>query len=320
MRCIVDAMHKSCEASNLPLMRLQATAKAIRDARDESNRRHLAALTEVTADIHTAALKQFHSEERHLIAVLNKALSGAGVPLAALSVCGRGTEEVRFTKLLAYFLDPRKPHGLHNELLRAFLEPELQGVVPPGALPNWDAARVDAEYDLKSGGKTGSIIDILIRMPSCNIFIEEKILSAESNNDGTTQLARYTEAIGSNPEFCHAPRLLIFLTPHGREASDSNWQPLSHGEFFSRAARLLNKDGITRTARHNLCCLLWDLLMGPMSIDEDMMSELRTKMGAALRDPICSIELKRWCATRIGSDTWPIMLRIAEVIDEPKDE
>ncbi|MCD8503246.1 MAG: hypothetical protein LRY71_18315 [Bacillaceae bacterium] len=34
-----------------------------------------------------------------------------GVPTAVLSVCGRGTQEIRFTKYLAYMLDSQKSHG-----------------------------------------------------------------------------------------------------------------------------------------------------------------------------------------------------------------
>ena len=93
---------------------------------------------------------------------LRDALAGSGVPLAALSVCGRGTREIRYTQLMRYFLSPLEPHGLGCRLLSAFLAPELDATsLSPHKVP-WDEAEVQAEFGLGSI-KVGS-------KPSANSF------------------------------------------------------------------------------------------------------------------------------------------------------
>ncbi|MFW5891711.1 MAG: hypothetical protein ACOCUI_05780 [bacterium] len=42
-------------------------------------------------------------------------------PVPVLTVCGKGTREIRFTKYLAYFLDPSNSHGLQDLYLKAVL-------------------------------------------------------------------------------------------------------------------------------------------------------------------------------------------------------
>ena len=45
-----------------------------------------------------------------------------GIPLPVLSICGRGTREIRFTKYFAYYLDQFNPHGLGPSYLREVLK------------------------------------------------------------------------------------------------------------------------------------------------------------------------------------------------------
>ena len=41
----------------------------------------------------------------------------AGMPLPVLSICGRGTQEIRYSKSLGYYLDGSKSHGLGSRYL-----------------------------------------------------------------------------------------------------------------------------------------------------------------------------------------------------------
>src|SRR5690554_6702965 len=41
----------------------------------------------------------------------------AGIPLPVLSLCGHGTQEIRYSKYLSFFLDGSKPHGLGTRYL-----------------------------------------------------------------------------------------------------------------------------------------------------------------------------------------------------------
>lgn len=43
----------------------------------------------------------------------------AGMPLPVLSICGRGTQEIRYSKYLGFFLDGSKSHGLGSRYLEA---------------------------------------------------------------------------------------------------------------------------------------------------------------------------------------------------------
>ncbi len=47
-----------------------------------------------------------------------------GLPTPVLTVCGKGTREIRFTRYLAYFLDPNGKHGLSSKFLKAVMREE----------------------------------------------------------------------------------------------------------------------------------------------------------------------------------------------------
>lgn len=53
--------------------------------------------------------------------IVEKIDPAKGIILPILAICGHGTQEIRFTKYLAYFLDPSKNHGLGAKLLEKIL-------------------------------------------------------------------------------------------------------------------------------------------------------------------------------------------------------
>ena len=125
-------------------------------------------LEAVVARIRESALADFKERELHRFERLLEALSGGGVPLAALSVCGYGTAEARYTQLLRYFLDPQAPHGLKALVLRTIFQSEMENANWPISDIDFERARVKAEVGLgkiiKRGQSHGCTLDLLITL------------------------------------------------------------------------------------------------------------------------------------------------------------
>lgn len=233
---------------------------------------------------------------------------GYGLPVATLSVCGEGTAEVRFTKLLAYFFDSRNPHGLGGLLARAVFADE------PGVgmgLP-FDACTAEAEVSLgpskTSKDKTiHNSLDVLITVGDLRILIEQKINSAE----GDDQTARYTKAMRSI--FGDARTCCFYLTPDGRAARDEAWRALSYRVLFTRLATVLDGDALSVVARHNLKALLWDLMIGPLAQNRRFMTELRQQTQRVAKDVVRYADFNRWFS-RYGlfSEERRVLLKIVE--------
>ena len=305
--------------SGTDLTRMQAVVSSIREAHNRATRNSQRILTDISDLIHSALLTQFTQEESPCLAALSHGIKDNGVPLAALSICGRGTEEIRFTKLLGYFLDPSKPHGLKSHFLRAVLEPELHDQSKQISEQDWKSARVHLECLLDKSAPVvdnGSFLDILVKLSGFNVFIEQKIKSNESRYNGTTQLKRYSDAIRNNTSLFHPDNVYLYLTPYGRQPSDLSWLPLSHREIFSRSTSLLKDKSLSRIAKNNLCCLLWDLLLGPIATEEQFLDDFLWHLARATSRPERYLDLKRWWASTIGFETWPTLIAIAEVLNE----
>lgn len=138
-----------------------------------------------------------------------------GIPLPVLSVCGHGTQEIRYTNYLAYFLDGSKPHGVGTGYLNALLS--------TAAVEDLDTYGSVVETDKWLGqaatkkSPVNCYCDIVVSGTQFVVFIENKIRAGESSNPNsqTTQLRRYDEAIGQNPEFQDKKQIKLFLTPAG---------------------------------------------------------------------------------------------------------
>lgn len=139
-----------------------------------------------------------------------------GIPLPVLSICGKGTQEIRFTKYLAYFLDPNKPHGLGSAFIKRVFSNEIKNLdIDEDMINN---ATVDSEMNI--GICKGNIkdhtcqCDIVIELGKVFIFIEQKIKSTQSANKDTdfSQLSRYTQAIDNNVKYKSYKQIKIFLT------------------------------------------------------------------------------------------------------------
>lgn len=214
---------------------------------------------------------------------------GYGLPVPALSVCGEGTAEVRFTKLLAYYLDARNPHGLGGLLAKAIFEGHA-GVSRD--LP-YDDCTAEAEVFLgstvdASGRKTDNYLDLLVTIDPILILVEQKIKSAE----GREQTPRYTEAMQA--KFGDANVRCFFLTPDGRPAKDERWMSLSYSELLARLGMVLERHALSATAAHNLRTLLWDLMLGPLAQDANWLIELQQHVRRVAADVNRFSDLRRW--------------------------
>ncbi len=214
--------------------------------------------------------------------------TGRGLPVPALSVCGFGTAEVRYTQLLAYYLDARNHHGLGGRLAQAAFAHRVEG----GASLPWEECTARAEFPLgkaQLSDKTErwNSLDLLIEVGGRRILVEQKINSAE----GEEQLRRYSDAaralFGEGLD-------LFFLTPDGRGDRNEQWIEISHDELLCGMASVLDSPELSPTARHNLRALLLDLAMGPLAQDADWIDELRHRVHQVAHECNRAADIKRW--------------------------
>ena len=202
-----------------------------------------------------------------------------GIPLPVLSICGKGTREIRFTKYLSYFLNPQKEHGLKDKFLKAVLEHECGNA---GLSPNWygNCIVISEIYlgEIREEHKSINCYgDIGIIGEDFIIIIEQKILSSESDHPDTDlgQLERYNIALKNNLEFSDKKQIKIYLTPDGKQEIDIHgWLPMTHREIIDRAIKLLKLESISNVGRENLLRLLIDLAIGPYEVLENTLDEI----------------------------------------------
>jgi hypothetical protein len=179
-------------------------------------------------------------------------------PYSLLQVLRKTRDEESYSDILAYFLDPARPHGLGRIVLDAFLttigieehEPE--------------EVYVEREYPLQN-----RFIDILIKTTSWVVVIENKIDSPESERQ-TTDL--YNGVFQDDELKEKEYKKFIFLTPEGLRPRDDNFESLSYDKLFKsierQALNLLSKTPITTSV------YLADFLR---TIKEELMQEKGNK-------------------------------------------
>jgi hypothetical protein len=222
-----------------------------------------------------------------------------GLPTPALSVCGRGTQEIRFTKYLGYMLDGSKNHGLKEELLKQSLN-EIANF--NGLKEDWfNQCKVETELWLGNYSENGVVVncfcDIGIIGEDFAILIEQKILSGESLNQNmeTGQLSRYSHCMNNNPKFSKKKIIKIYLTPTGKLPEDVNdWIPLTHSQLVEKGLDLIAKGNFSQVARENLKRLLIDLAMGPYQKEEGNINEL-VQIAMEIKESFVYCKLIRFC-------------------------
>ena len=238
--------------------------------------------------IHIRILEEFRQHEWPRFQMLDEIFKkDLGLPIPTLSVCGAGTAEVRFTKLLAHFFDSRNHHGLGALLARAVFAEEIDAPVV------FDRCTAHAEVSLgmsqlSTGQQMNNSLDILIEAGDHKILVEQKIKSPE----GKEQLVRYST--GMRNKFGDAAVHCFYLTPEGRQGHGDDWKPLSHRDLFCRMASLLERHALSPAARHNLRAFLWDLMLGPLAQDHQWMDELKHQAHRVASNYRHYTDLKKW--------------------------
>lgn len=229
----------------------------------------------IIENIKTSFTAGFEKYELSNIETLHQKIEN-GVATPVLYICGKGTQEIRYTKYLAYFLDYKNNHGLDKQLFEIIFS-EYLNAKSINFNTKTDYSIIDEYYlPLNIDGKEtiNNSIDIAILSKEFNIFIEQKIHSGESINPKTelSQLVRYENAIEKT--FLKQKNIKIFLTPSGQIPENANnWIGLSHIALVEKAMQLLNSD-LSNIAKSNLRSFLMDLSIGPY-FDFDIISKLK---------------------------------------------
>ncbi len=188
--------------------------------------------------------------------------------------------ETVHTKLLAWFLDPSKPHGFDDVLLRAVCEltrlcehvegKPLDKVV---VVPEYITEGVNRK---RSAGRIDIFVEGCVANKPISLWIEAKTLS----NEGNRQLARYSEAIENwrKKRGNGSIAASVFLTPDGRDpknrsdrsARESKWQSLDYPRLalsLWRAAALKSNASGRDLLRLYLASVLRDFGGWPQPLD-----------------------------------------------------
>jgi len=274
------------------LASLNAVIQRIRDVRDrQETESKLRDRMSVRVE-HIRSVAESWFEERNVAGLANELLTllAAGRPTPVLSVCGRGTAEIRFTQYLAYFLSPESPHGLGDDVLRAFLEGvESAALDHPdkGGLPFRDSDLISqsdltkcvvhaetgigkAEIGERHAASRDCTLDILILHPDWYVAVEQKVKASEGTHgsEKSGQLSDYDKALDRLPRLGDRPGYRVYLKPHANvRLTSARWIALEHGDVVERLVDLL-KDPRPAVATANLQRLLADLISGVLELDD----------------------------------------------------
>jgi hypothetical protein len=147
-----------------------------------------------------------------------------------LGVLGKQRDELVHSRMIAWLLDPCRPHGLGSRLLKA-IAAEVSGE----EVRDLERARVRCEVPVGEGR-----IDILVtREPDFHLLIENKV-DADEASDQCRYYREHAEYPGAR---------FVFLTPDGRRASDEAFVCLSYRRLSALLAQVL-RDAPGAAARH----------------------------------------------------------------------
>ncbi len=188
--------------------------------------------------------------------------------------------ETVHTKLLAWFLDPSKPHGFDDVLLRAVCK--LTCLYEHVKRETLDDVVVITEHlteginRRRSAGRIDIFVEGRVAKKPISLWIEAKTMSDEGNR----QLARYSKAIENwrKKRGNGSIAASVFLTPDGRDpknrsnrsARESKWQSLDYPRLalsLWRAAALKSNASGRDLLRLYLASVLRDFGGWPQPLD-----------------------------------------------------
>lgn len=161
-----------------------------------------------------------------------------------------GLKEVPHTKMLAFYLDPKREHGLKYLPMGFFLAAtslaESEIGIDVEHYCEIDVDKIDAERWIRIKKKKRRI-DILIQLkkPECRILIEGKINAKQGKN----QLPDYTEWLKPQQN-----DILIYLTPKETENEEleNGWKSLTWKDVAIAFCALVNYCEVNKTVKENI--------------------------------------------------------------------
>jgi hypothetical protein len=273
---------------------LENSINKIKKSNDNYNNRvNLEYLSNKILDLKNKFEETWESEHIPKAEKINKAIE-RGISTPVLTVCGKGTREIRYTKYLAYYLDPNNFHGLGSEFLESVIDPIIKESYDSVQLNYKNVIKVTPEeyigtYISKKGLKIGCTCDIVIEGRDFAIFIEQKLLSAEDYNNAADirQLERYTQVINENIKYRDKKKFKIFLTPKGKDAKRSDdWISVSHMDLIGNSIKYLTESNLNNTTKENLKSLLIDLVIGPYEDSSDLLFQIKESTSKLLSKKI----------------------------------
>lgn len=195
------------------------------------------------------------------------------MPFSLFSPMGYSQWELAYTKVLAFFFDPKASHGLGSAFLEKFLKYLGFRIVIK-------KVTVESEKMLSESDRIDIWIEILTEDEKGIILaIEAKVNALEGEN----QLERYRKEIRRRWENHH--RSLVFMTPEGREG-DSLWISFSYKKLIPIIDELVRESDET----HGRIYLSWFAasilrdIMGIKLIDGEFDSVASYKLFSLMKE------------------------------------
>lgn len=129
----------------------------------------------------------------------------------------RTSDEVTHSYILAYLLDPKRPHGLGAAFLQAF----ANAIGLPSDL---DFSMAEVQTEVTCGRICA---DIVIDVENVTIVVENKLYSPE----GTEQTHAQEKAFQSDVQYSGRDLIFVFLTPSGQRALNTRFIPISYSDI-----------------------------------------------------------------------------------------
>jgi uncharacterized protein YaaR (DUF327 family) len=203
---------------------------------------------------------------------------------------GMTEQEIRHAHFLSYILDPNRPHGFGDVLLRAFLKIAVQNNFNDNIplrpidihLMDLHEARIDREKDR---------IDLQIEIPEIRsqgkrrtILIFELKINAKEGED---QLRRYEEKVRrQNPE---SEVLFFFLTVAGEDPSEGNlesWTPVALGAVIDEFNKVIQRSGGDEGARRALQAYIAMMRRKHVTDQNDRLQQLVKELWAEHKEAL----------------------------------
>lgn len=148
----------------------------------------------------------------------------------------KGYFEDPTTEVLAFYLDPLRPHGCGDMVLRCFIETFAPDVV----LEQGASAKVRTQVVTS----TGKRLDLVVESDRWILAVEHKVFSHATNPFDEYELHIEKSRAGRRA-------LLIYLSPTGASPRDA-WVGVSHGSFAEHLLSCLGEHADSNKWRHYL--------------------------------------------------------------------